>query len=87
MVARHETFPGFRKYKLSERTRLNLHLINCHVLYRAGTCLFAALATNAPPFGVGVGNGDVVDLTTDSINRFQWFDKIGADGCWDNRIT
>lgn len=49
-----------------------------HRLTTCRTCVFGFKTSNA--FGTIVGTSDIADLIRDSINRFQWNRRVGAEG-------
>ncbi|KID87249.1 hypothetical protein MGU_05659 [Metarhizium guizhouense ARSEF 977] len=50
-------------------------------LVQYGTCAFGVEVLKPfDAFTTRIGNQDIIDLINESINRFQWQDKVGAAG-------
>ncbi|KAF9033627.1 Ecp2 effector protein [Panaeolus papilionaceus] len=58
-------------------------LIGQRQLVQYGTCAFGVeidTSNKGPGFNFRVGNEDIITIINESIQRFQWFDKVGAMG-------
>ncbi|KAM5441402.1 hypothetical protein MferCBS31731_003473 [Microsporum ferrugineum] len=52
-----------------------------HQLVQFGTCAFGVrTGLEGAWHAIKVGNSDISDLINASINRFQWYGKVGAEG-------
>ncbi|KAF2798688.1 hypothetical protein K505DRAFT_357263 [Melanomma pulvis-pyrius CBS 109.77] len=51
-----------------------------HQLVQYGTCAFGAAGAGSSANAAYIGNQDIIDLINTSIQKFAWFDKVGAEG-------
>ncbi|KAF3894541.1 Hce2 domain-containing protein [Trichophyton interdigitale] len=51
-----------------------------HQLVQFGTCALGVRNAGPGWHAIKVGNQDIVDVINTSVQKFKWFDKVGASG-------